>query len=214
MTSPKKNKESATVLDTLARMDQDSIPKRTSKGSSKRSEGKTEKPERREKSVEKPKKSEPKKSEPKNLRTSLTDMLVIDDDDSDDEPRRGSKDNCMTVSTMDSMQKGKDKSGTKRSSKRGSKKPAPSLGSTLGSLGGKKKDFGRHADDNDTFCGEAEPKSSSSAKNTKIAAPLMQPKKKSMASPFMMPSNDDSDSDEEDLFEDFSGASNNPFRKP
>jgi hypothetical protein len=206
MASSKKNKESATVLDTLARMDKDSTPKRSSKGSSRKSEGKTEKPEK----SEKPAKSE----KPKNLRTSLTDMLVLDDDDSDDDPGFDAKD-CMTVSTMDSIERQKDKSGssTKRSSKRGTKKPAPSLGSTLGTLGGKQRDFGRHADDNDTFCGEAEPKSKSAPKNTK-PAPLMKAKPKTMASPFMMPSNDDSDSDEEDLFEDFSGASNNPFRKP
>ncbi len=71
-------------------MDKDSTPKRSSKGSSRKSEGKTEKPEK----SEKPAKSE----KPKNLRTSLTDMLVLDDDDSDDDASDDAKD-CMTVST-------------------------------------------------------------------------------------------------------------------
>jgi hypothetical protein len=179
-----------------------------------------------------------------NLENSLSDLLDGDDDDDDDEEPRSRARESLTVSTKDSIQREPEKASSllKKASKRGGKRteskegstslslrggpaPAPpSLGSTLGKLGGHPRDFGRQADDDDTFCGlgtvgESElargtgKNSSNSPKKTKIALPPVKAFMKAAPSPFMMSSNDNSDSeDEEDLFQGFSGS--NPFRMP
>lgn len=177
-----------------------------------------------------------------NLENSLSDLLEDEDDDDDDALSRCRARESLTVSTKDSIQQEKEKasSALKKLSKRGGKRsenkvsstslslrggpaPAPpSLGSSLSKLGGNPRDFGRKADDDDTFCGlgtvgEAEltrgSKSSNSPKKVKIAVPPLKSKLKAVPSPFMMSSNDNSDSDdEEDLFQGFSGS--NPFRMP
>lgn len=243
-----KTKESLTVstMDSIAKKDKkESVPKKSRRGG-KKSEGQTEMPEK------------PKKSD---LGSSLSDLLVDDDDDDYEPSRKSKESlTVSTMDSIQREKEKSSSSSSKKSSKRGGKKssstststststnkdgssslslrggPAPSatptLGATLSKLGGPQRDFGRHADDNDTFCGlgtvgekelsRGSPSksnaASSSPKKTKIQAPPMKPKGKAMAaSPFMMSSNnDDSDSeDEEDLFQGFSGASNNPFRMP
>lgn len=119
---------------------------------------------------------------------------------------------CQTVSTMDSLHR--DKSNTKPS-KRGGKKnevvstqpphekvKTSSLTSSLSKLGGPPRDFGRHADDNDTFCDVID-----DTTRGKLSIPPIQPFMKSSA----FSNNDDSDSDDdEDLFASFPGK--NPFR--
>jgi hypothetical protein len=215
-------------MDSISHKDKKACPTKKSKRGSKKTEEKTKKT---------------------SLENSLSDMLI--DDDDDDEPRSQAKES-LTVSTKDSLQREKEKSSSphlKKSSKRGGKRssssknedpttslslkgsPAPApptLGATLSKLGGPQRDFGRHADDNDTFCGlgtvgekelargsHASKPNTLSPKKTKIIAPppVVKPRVQAMPSPFMMSSNDDSDSeDEEDLFQGFSGS--NPFRMP
>lgn len=221
--SPKKNLECLTVatMDSMGRKEKKtgtSTPKRSKRGGKKKE------------SVE-------LKSSKVDLERSLTDMLTDEDEDDDDYEPRSIPKESLTVSTIDSVQreKGKASSLVKKVSKRGCKKsevlslslkggPAPApltLGSSLGKLGGTPRDFGRHADDNDTFCGlgtvgdkelaRGSPNRTKSPAKTKIAPPPMKARMNNIPSSFRMSSNDDSDSDdEEDLFQGFSGS--NPFR--
>ena len=149
-----------------------------------------------------------------------------------------------TVSTMDSLQRDKI---TKKPSKRGSKKndvvvstittiskPQPyeklkpsstSLSSSLSKLGGPPRDFGRHADDNDTFCdvGGCDNPVTATATSKSKQMSVLQPHNVPLStlsssfmksSPFSNTSNnnddDSDDSDDEVLFTSFSGK--NPFR--
>jgi hypothetical protein len=183
------------------------------------------------------------------LERSLSDLLVDDDDDEDDESGRHSSRESLTIVTKDSLQKAKENTNSKANSKRGGRKvtrsyskedlssslglrgcpaPPPSLSASLGRLGGAPKDYGRQADDNDTFCGlgtvgekelaRGSPKNNvASPTKTKITMAPTRSKlvNHALPSPFARSSNnDDSDSDDEDLFQGFSGASNNPFRMP
>lgn len=182
------------------------------------------------------------------LEKSLSDLLLDDEEDErgNDKPQQG-----MSVMTKDSIVKEKS-SESRNSSKRGGRKlirsyskedlaptlalgrdvrggggggeKVPSLHSSLGRLGGPKRDFGRQADDNDTFCGmgtvgekelqRGSPHGASSPTKTKISMPMRTKTiVRAMPSPFMN-RDEDSDSDDEDLFKGFSGANNNPFRMP
>lgn len=170
----------------------------------------------KEKSSSKPLKRGGKKSNMQgksDLERSLSELNVVEDDNKYTKPKVES--DCQTVSTMDSLHREKS-SG--KPSKRGGKKTelaAPqqpfekmkcaSLTSSLSKLGGPPRDFGRHADDNDTFCDVGD--ESGKSKN-KVAVPHVQPFMKS--SPFTKTGNDDSDSEDEDLFASFPGK--NPFR--
>jgi hypothetical protein len=128
---------------------------------------------------------------------------------------------CQTVSTMDSMNREKI---TSRPSKRGSKKQdvnafqspfektKPSLGSTLNKLGGPPRDFGRQADDNDTFCGQGDDTASPHSGSALSAPHQKSLKQSSLKQSKDLGGNDDSDSDDDDLFASFPG--NNPFRLP
>ena len=178
-----------------------------------------------------------------NLESSLSDLLGdAEDDDYDDAPGQNRLPReSGTVSTLDSMERHRQggnsgKSPTRRGGKRnvggdnslslfgGPAPTAPpvSLGGALGKLGGRPKDFGRQADDNDTFCGlgtvgESELKKAPLHKTTKATSPLRAKvnRVKAVHAPkpaFTMSNDGDDDSEEEeDLFEGF-GA--NPFRKP
>ncbi len=119
----------------------------------------------------------------------------------------------QTVSTMDSIHR--EKSAPKQS-KRGGKKNDlsssqepyekvrhASLTLSLSKLGGPPRDFGRHADDNDTFCDDG---GKGETSKRRVQAPLIQPFMKSTTTT----DNDDSDSEDEDLFAGFPGT--NPFR--
>ena len=197
-----------------------------------------------------------------NLETGLSDLLCDAEGDDDDAPSSSHKRvprECGTVGTLDSVERhkhqgigggggGSSSKATSRS-KRGGRRssgnanslslnggppPAhpPSLTGALNKLGGRPKDFGRQADDADTFCGlgtvgESElakaplhksPKSSKSPRKAKIAVPSPRNRASGNAAaaapkPFMNMNNDDDDDseEEEDLFEGF-GA--NPFRMP
>jgi len=192
-----------------------------------------------------------------NLEAGLSDLLCDDDDDAPSTSHKRVPRECGTVSTLDSVERHKQqgsggsgnsskatsrsKRGGRRSSGNGNSlslnggpPPAhpPSLSGALDKLGGRPKDFGRQADDADTFCGlgtvgESElakaplhksPKSSKSPRKAKIAVPSPRSRASSNAAaaapkPFMNMNNDDDDDseEEEDLFEGF-GA--NPFRMP
>jgi hypothetical protein len=95
-------------------------------------------------------------------------------------------------------------------------KAPPSLSGKLQRLGGGRPDFGRDADDNDTFCGlgtvsEMEMKKAPISRNSpkrnqpkgKVALPQYNQRRRT---------DDDDDDSDEDLFENFGGA--NPFRMP
>lgn len=138
--------------------------------------------------------------------------LNLEDDNFYNTTKEGN--DVQTVSTMDSLHR--EKSATKQS-KRGGKKNdlsssqqpyekvrSASLTVSLSKLGGPPRDFGRQADDNDTFCDDG---GKGEIFKRKVEAPLIQP--------FIMKSstttdNDDSDSEDEDLFSGFPGT--NPFR--
>jgi hypothetical protein len=138
--------------------------------------------------------------------------LNLEDDNFYNTAKEGN--DVQTVSTMDSLHR--EKSATKQS-KRGGKKSdlssshqpyekvrSASLTVSLSKLGGPPRDFGRKADDNDTFCDDG---GKGEIFKRKVEAPLIQP--------FIMKSstttdNDDSDSEDEDLFSGFPGT--NPFR--
>ena len=186
------------------------------------------------------------------LESSLSSMLndpENSDDDDDDKPKGPRV--PRESGTIDSVQRHTKSNGCSSSSgrsKRGGKKethsnslslmcgPPPSnglsLAGALDKLGGKPKDFGRQADDNDTFCGlgtvgememKKAPLSKQSPRKDKIsgkAKVTVSPafggtKKKTAATSvpkaFIMSSDDDDSDEEEDLFQSF-GA--NPFRTP
>ena len=239
-------KESPTVetMDSVQKAKRSSVGGDSSKSNSRRGAKKT-----------------PSSRQSSSLETSLSDLLTDpNESDGDDDDKVAQRRRVPRESgTLDSIQRHHKSSsgsgsgsGTNVRSKRGGKRgseitgngnnlsltggPAPcgmSLGGALDKLGGKPKDFGRQADDNDTFCGlgtvgEMEMKKaplskqsprkdkvgggSSSSKGKVAVAPLFGGKKQVAApKPFMSLSsnNDDSDSDEDDLFQAF-GA--NPFR--
>jgi hypothetical protein len=236
------NREGATVstMDSLARKESFNASQKLSRRGGKKNDNSSAT------LFDKPKKSDMEKS--------LSDLLIDDDADEDDD-RHGSRES-LTIVTKDSLQKAKEDTApgsSRTTSKRGGRKvarsyskedlssslglrgghsstpaPPPSLSATLGKLGGPPRDFGRQADDNDTFCGlgtvgekelaRGSPnKNAASPTKTKITMAPTRSKAigKAAPSPFSRSSNDDdSDSEDEDLFQGFSGASNNPFRMP
>jgi hypothetical protein len=158
-----------------------------------------------------------KRSENGDMERSLSDLLCDENERESTTNATGKARESLTVNTMDSIQR--EKMDGRKTSKRGGRKPTPSssdgssckkmsttLSSTLGKLGGPPKDFGRHADDNDTFC---------DAPTSKMAAPPSTLRGSGkLTSPFGPTNEDTSDSDDdEDLFASFSGGSN-PFRLP
>jgi hypothetical protein len=159
-----------------------------------------------------------KKSENGDMERSLSDLLCDENERESATSATGKPTESPTVHTMDSIQR--EKMDARKTSKRGGKKPvsssldginsckktSTSLSSTLGKLGGPPKDFGRHADDNDTFC---------DAPTSKMAAPPSTLRGSGKVSSSFGPTTEDtSDSDgDEDLFASFSGGSN-PFRLP
>ena len=165
----------------------------------------------KEKSFSKPLKRGGKKNSlqgKSDLEKSLSDLDAEDDNKFNATSKIAN--DCHTVSTMDSLHREKSSGKAKRGGKKAEvvssqqpcdkKKPA-SLSSSLSKLGGPPRDFGRQADDNDTFCDV-----SNETSKGKVAVPHIQPFMKSSA----FTSNGDSDSDDEDLFASFPG--NNPFR--
>lgn len=205
------------------------------------------------------------------LETSLSEMLHDpdqdddDDDDNDFAPVRHPRESG-TVDTLDSAQRHKyNSTGSGGRTKRGSKRggdlsltggPAPHalgggaagaggcLAGALDKLGGKPRDFGRQADDNDTFCGlgtvgerelRKQPlsKQSPTRKNNngggsgsggKAKSKVILPspsssggKKKSTPpapKPFMMCLSNDDDDDSEEEEDLFQDFGANPFRTP
>ena len=160
-----------------------------------------------------------KKSENSDMERSLSDLLS-DESELEAVQASGMKTKeSPTVHTVDSIQREKM---VQKPSKRGGKKPdscsskkAPPLSATLGKLGGPPKDFGRQADDNDTFCAPPGSGDGPLSHRTKLAAPTLRGGGGGGSKPsssFGL-TEDNSDSDDEDLFASFSGGSN-PFRLP
>lgn len=150
--------------------------------------------------TKKNKRSGKKKSKLPDLETSLTELLTDDDGDSN-----GGVKEALAVLTKDLLSISPRSSSSSSSGPKKSKKPRD-LGSVLGRLDAP-KDFGRGEDDEDTFCGgtpNEAPQVKANIKSPSIG-------KKQLRSNAMMMPKDDSDSEEEDLFESFDS---NPFRMP
>lgn len=140
-----------------------------------------------------------KKKKLPDLETSLTEMLTDEDDE---------------VYEKETLSFGANKflstSPKSKTKKPGKKKP--DLGSALGRLDAP-KDFGRDEDDADTFCGlgTVGDNEAPHLKSKIVKSPSSGKSSKAKRTNAMMMPKDDSDSEEEDLFESFDS---NPFRMP
>ena len=126
------------------------------------------------------------------------------DHEEDDDTHTSHSNTSLSLSSSSSR-------SSKNSSERASK--GGSLSASLEKLGGPPKDYGRQADDNDTFCGlgtvgENEMKKTALSSAAGRSHPASRVPTTNFSS--MFSSHDSEDSDEDDIFE---GFGINPFRK-